>query len=355
RISGGGRCNFTNRDTGPQNFIGENRHFHKSALARYTPWDFIDLLDSAGIGWHEKTLGQLFCDDKATQIVALLLDMVAQAGAKIWLETNIDAVRKTEQGFEVTLTKADKRQVVTARNLVVATGGKSIPKMGATGLAYQIATQFGLRVTETRPALVPFTFAADRFAPISGVAQPSVAKAIRGPAFAEAMLFTHRGLSGPAMLQISSYWQEGEEIEVDLFHGTDPTKALREARKTDPKKNFTTILSGMMPTRLVDHLTEVHDLSGNCAEWSDARIDRLVNDLRHWRLRPTGTEGYRTAEVTLGGVATDGLSSQTMEAKTVPSLYFIGECVDVTGWLGGFNFQWAWASGHAAALAIVAK
>ena len=352
RISGGGRCNFTNRDTAAQNFIGENRHFHKSALARYTPWDFIGLLDSAGIGWHEKTLGQLFCDDKATQIVALLLDMVAQAGATIWLETSIDEVRKTEQGFEVTLTKAGKRQVVTARNLVVATGGKSIPKMGATGLAYQIATQFGLRVTETRPALVPFTFAADRFAPISGVAQPAVAKATRGPAFAEAMLFTHRGLSGPAMLQISSYWQEGEEIEVDLFHGTNPTENLRNARKTDPKKNFTTILGGMMPTRLVDHLAEDHDLSGNCAEWSDARIDRLVTALRHWRLRPSGTEGYRTAEVTLGGVATDGLSSQTMEAKTVPGLYFIGECVDVTGWLGGYNFQWAWASGHAAALAI---
>jgi len=355
RISGGGRCNFTNRDLTPAAFVGENRHFHKSALARYSHWDFIDLVGRHGIAWHEKTLGQLFCDDKATQITAMLRDMVAKEGGEVRLETSVVEVSHDAGRFRVTLETAGRRSVVTARNLVVATGGKSIPKMGATGLAYQIAAQFGHRVTETRPALVPFTFADDRFKPLAGVALDVAAKAETGPTFAEAMLFTHRGLSGPAMLQISSFWREGQEIGVALLPKGRLAEALRAARQTDPRKNATTILAQLLPARLVDHLAGDFDLTGNCAEWSDARIDALAGALADWRLRPTGTEGYRTAEVTLGGVATDGLSSQTMMSNTVQGLYFIGECVDVTGWLGGYNFQWAWSSGHAAATAITAR
>lgn len=352
RISGGGRCNFTNRDLTAAAFVGENKHFHKSALARYSQWDFIDLVSRHGIAWHEKTLGQLFCDGKATQITAMLTDMVAAEGAQLWLETSVVEVSHDGAAFAVTLERAGKRQNLRARNLVVATGGKSIPKMGATGLAYRIAESFGHRVTETRPALVPFTFSDERFKPLAGVALPVTARALRGPAFAEAMLFTHRGLSGPAMLQVSSFWQEGEDITVALTPKADLVQALKSARASDPRKNLTTILSQILPSRLVDHLAEAADLTSNCAELSDARIDSLASWLSEWRLRPTGTEGYRTAEVTLGGIATEALSSQTMMSTTLQGLYFIGESVDVTGWLGGYNFQWAWSSGHAAALAI---
>ncbi len=351
RISGGGRCNFTNMDVSAKNFLSQNPHFCKSALARYTPWDFIGLVSAYGIDWHEKTLGQLFCDNSAKDIVNMLVTEAEKAGAKLWLETEIVEVRRTDR-FIVSLRRNGKDITVEADHLVVATGGKSIPKMGATGLAYQIAEQFGLAVTETRPALVPFTFSDSRFAEVSGIALPVLARAATGPAFAEALLCTHRGLSGPAMLQVSSYWTSGEAIDIDLIPTIDLTETLRKARSTDPRKSVTTILARVLPSRLVDHLTAEFDLSGNCAEWSDGRIENLRLALSHWQVKPTGTEGYRTAEVTLGGVDTDGLSSTTMEAKTVDGLYFIGESVDVTGWLGGYNFQWAWASAHAAGTAI---
>lgn len=351
RISGGGRCNFTNMDVSAKNFLSQNPHFCKSALARYTPWDFIGLVSAYGIDWHEKTLGQLFCDNSAKDIVNMLVTEAEKAGAKLWLETEIVEVRRTDR-FIVSLRRNGKDITVEADHLVVATGGKSIPKMGATGLAYQIAEQFGLAVTETRPALVPFTFSDSRFAEVSGIAVPVLARAATGPAFAEALLCTHRGLSGPAMLQVSSYWTSGEAIDIDLIPAIDLTETLRKARSTDPRKSVTTILARVLPSRLVDHLTAEFDLSGNCAEWSDGRIENLRLALAHWQVKPTGTEGYRTAEVTLGGVDTDGLSSTTMEAKQVDGLYFIGESVDVTGWLGGYNFQWAWASAHAAGTAI---
>ena len=351
RISGGGRCNFTNMDVSAKNFLSQNPHFCKSALARYTPWDFIGLVSAYGIDWHEKTLGQLFCNNSAKDIVNMLVTEAEKAGAKLWLETEIIEVRRTDRFF-VSLRRNGKDITVEADNLVVATGGKSIPKMGATGLAYQIAEQFGLAITETRPALVPFTFSDSRFAEVSGIALPVLARADTGPAFAEALLCTHRGLSGPAMLQVSSYWTSGEAIDIDLIPTIDLTDTLRKARSTDPRKSVTTILARVLPSRLVDHLTAEFDLSGNCAEWSDGRIENLRLALSHWQVKPTGTEGYRTAEVTLGGVDTDGLSSTTMEAKTVDGLYFIGESVDVTGWLGGYNFQWAWASAHAAGTAI---
>ena len=351
RISGGGRCNFTNMDVSAKNFLSQNPHFCKSALARYTPWDFIGLVSAYGIGWHEKTLGQLFCDNSAKDIVNMLVTEAEEAGAKLWLETEIVEVRRTDR-FIVSLRRHGKDITVEADQLVVATGGKSIPKMGATGLAYQIAEQFGLAVTDTRAGLVPFTFSDSRFAEVSGIALPVLARAATGHAFAEALLCTHRGLSGPAMLQVSSYWTSGEAVDIDLIPTIDLTETLRKARSTDPRKSVTTILARVLPSRLVDHLTAEFDLSGNCAEWSDGRIENLRLALSHWQVKPTGTEGYRTAEVTLGGVDTDGLSSTTMEAKTVDGLYFIGESVDVTGWLGGYNFQWAWASAHAAGTAI---
>ena len=357
RISGGGRCNFTNLRTGPGNFISQNPHFCKSALARYSPRDFLDLIETHGIAWHEKTLGQLFCDGSAKQIVAMLTGMVAAAGAQVWLRTEVGEIAAVPGGFRVALTREGREVTMTARHLVVATGGKSIPKMGATGLAYRIAAQFGLALTDTRPALVPFTFADERFAPLSGVSCPVRAQAqgrARGPAFDEAMLFTHRGLSGPAILQVSSYWREGEGLTVDLCPGTDLAALLHTARKAEPKRAVATVLARALPARLVDHLAQDRDLTTQVGTLSDGATTQIAEGLHRWPLRPTATEGYRTAEVTLGGVATDGLSSQTMQAKAVPGLYFIGECVDVTGWLGGYNFQWAWASGHAAGLAIAA-
>ncbi|GAD54684.1 NAD(FAD)-utilizing dehydrogenases [Limimaricola cinnabarinus LL-001] len=350
RISGGGRCNFTNLRTGPECFVGTNPHFHKSALARYTPWDFLDLVQKYGIAWHEKTLGQLFCDGKATQIVAMLMAEARAAGAEVSLRTSLVEVARDESGFRAVIERAGRRETLRAARVVVATGGKSIPKMGATGLAYRIAEQFGLPLTETRPGLVPLTFP-DRFAGLSGVALPVRAQA-DGPAFDEALLFTHRGLSGPAILQASSYWREGGEIRIDLAPDGRLAEALRGARRTDGKKAVKTVLAQHLPARLIEAWAEEHPMPGNMADQSDRAIDALCAALRDWRLVPSGTEGYRTAEVTLGGVSTDALSSKTMEAKTVPGLHFIGECVDVTGWLGGYNFQWAWASGFAAGSAI---
>jgi predicted Rossmann fold flavoprotein len=281
----------------------------------------------------------------------MLTGMAARAGAEIWLKTSIGPVTRTATGFAVPLTRDGRHVTVTARNLVVATGGKSIPKMGATGLAYDIAARFGLPVTETRPALVPMTFAGEPFASLAGVALPVTATAGNGR-FAEAMLFTHRGLSGPAILQASSYWREGAPLVVDLAPGIDLAASLRAARKAEGKRALSTLLARHLPARLVDHLAPGLALGATIGAQSDAQLATLDRTLHDWTLRPTATEGYRTAEVTLGGIDTDALNARTMEAKSVPGLHFIGECVDVTGWLGGYNFQWAWASAHACGTAI---
>lgn len=351
RISGGGRCNFTNLHCDAHAFLSENPHFAKSALARYTQWDFIDLIDQHNIAWHEKTLGQLFCDVSAKEIIAMLRALMQSAGVELHLQASIINLEKCDGGFTATLQKDGKTTPIKAHNVVIATGGKSIPKMGATGFAYDIARQFAHRITETEPALVPFTFADGRFADISGVACPARVTA-DGPSFDEAMLFTHRGLSGPAILQASSYWEAGQSITVHLAPDTDFGTILRQKRTEDGKKALTTELAKHLPGRLVDHLSGEIDLTGRLGDLSDTRIDAVCQDLTAWRLIPGGTEGYRTAEVTRGGLATDGLNSKTMMSKTVPGLYFIGEAVDVTGWLGGYNFQWAWSSAIAAARAL---
>ena len=357
RISGGGRCNFTNLYADPSNYLSGNPHFCKSAMARYTQWDFISLVDRHGIAWHEKTLGQLFCDGSAKQIVSMLTSEMAKAGAELWLQTSVGPVEQRDDGFALTLTKDGKDHHVTCRNLVLATGGKSIPKMGATGLAYDIARQFALPVTATRPGLVPFTFPEGRFSALAGVSLPACLSNARA-SFDEALLFTHRGLSGPAVLQLSSYWQEGEEITVNLAPETDIFAALRSQRQIAGKRAIATELARHLPARLVDYLKEAltpaYDLTARLADQSDAALQALCDQLNQWQLTPGGTEGYRTAEVTLGGIDTDALSSKTMQAKSRPGLYAIGEAVDVTGWLGGYNFQWAWASGHAAGTAIAA-
>jgi predicted Rossmann fold flavoprotein len=350
RISGGGRCNFTNLYTDPQAFISANPHFVKSALARYTQWDFIALVEAHGISWHEKTLGQLFCDNSAKDIIAMLGSLIKDREVNMHLNSSISDVKKLNDSFTFTLQTADKKHKVTAKNLIIATGGKSIPKMGATGFAYDIAHQFGLPITDTQPALVPFTFPDGRFAEISGVAVPSRVHA-DGPVFEEALLFTHRGLSGPAILQASSYWTEGTPISLDIVP-SDMYEALRNQRQEAGRRNFTNELARHLPSRLVEHLSGVFDLTGNLADWSDKRLSALMDDLRDWQLTPNGTEGYRTAEVTLGGINTDALNARTMASKDHPNLYFIGEAVDVTGWLGGYNFQWAWSSAMAAASAL---
>ncbi len=359
RISGGGRCNFTNLDCGPHAFLSQNPHFAKSALHRYGAADFLALIEAHGIAWHEKTLGQLFCDGRATQIVDMLRGMMAENNADLWLETQvIDVVRGST--WRVTLRRAGRDTTVHAANLVLATGGRSIPKMGATGLAYRLAEQFGLRLVPPRAALVPFTFAEGRFADLAGVAVPVRATAAQ-TSFDEAMLFTHRGLSGPAILQASSYWHEGADLTVDLAPGADLAEMLKRAKVTEGRRALRTHLAGHLPGRLVAWLeqhgaltvdTAPIDMAKPLAEVPDRVLDGLAAQLGAWQLRPDGTEGYRTAEVTLGGVDTAGLSSKTMAARSVPGLYVIGEAVDVTGWLGGYNFQWAWSSGHAAGTAI---
>lgn len=353
RISGGGRCNFTNLHTDPKAFLSNNPHFAKSALARYTPWDFCDLMAAHGLTWHEKTLGQLFCDQKSGAVIKLLLDELTQAGGQLRLETQIGEVRSTPDGFE-TLTSEGP---VRSQSLIVATGGLSIPKIGATGLAYDLARQFGHTLIPTRPALVPLTFTGQRldmFAGLSGVAVPVEARAETGPSFVENLLFTHRGLSGPAILQISSYWQETEPVSIDLLPGADALDLLRALRADQPKASLSQALATALPARLAEALAgslgAQLDLTGTrLAELSNKQIDTLARTLKAWRFTPVGTEGWRTAEVTAGGIDTDGLSSRTLESKHQKGLYFIGECVDVTGWLGGYNFQWAWASAAAAA------
>jgi predicted Rossmann fold flavoprotein len=346
RISGGGRCNFTNVNTRPDRFISGNPKFAVSALSRYTPQKFIDLVKSYRIAFHEKTLGQLFCDGSSVQVVNLLTSEMGKAGAELELGTTIEAVEKTDAGFRVKLSSGE----VDATSLILATGGKSIPKMGATNFGYRLAEQFGLAVTETRPALVPLTFEPrilERLGPLSGISVDSTVSA-NGRTFREAMLFTHRGLSGPSILQISSYWREGDAIVVNLLPDTDVPGLLKTARTETPKLALQTVLANHLPKRLAQMLAEDIGIAAMMGDISDKKIAAIAEALTRWTLKPTGSEGYRTAEVTLGGVDTAGLNSATMEARSVPGLYVIGEVVDVTGWLGGYNFQWAWASGWAA-------
>ena len=351
RISGGGRCNFTNIHTTPANFLSDNPRFCISALRRYTPRDFIALVDRYGIAHHEKTLGQLFCDGSARQIIDLLLAEMDKGGVELRLQTAITGIARTGTGFALQTTGGP----VACDSLVIATGGKSIPKMGATGFGYEVARQFGLRVTETRPALVPLTFDVsllERTAPLSGVAVDPAQVSVGRTRFSEALLFTHRGLSGPAILQASSYWREGQEIEVALTPGLDVYAELRAARTLRPKAAPATVLSDLLPKRLAQLIAETHAPAGNMADQSDKVLRALAEAVNAWRVKPVGSEGYRTAEVTLGGVDTRDLESRTLAARDAPGLYFIGEVVDVTGWLGGYNFQWAWASGWSAGQSV---
>ena len=350
RISGGGRCNFTNTRTAPAAFLSQNPRFCISALSRYTPADFIALVDRHGIAWHEKTLGQLFCDDSAKQIVDMLVGALRDAGGVLRLGTDVSSIEKAADGFSLMAGS----QAIGCQSLVIATGGKSIPKMGATGFAYDIARQFGLAVTPTRPALVALTIEVGqlaRLAPLAGVAA-DVRVRCGKTAFDEAMLFTHRGLSGPAILQISSYWREGEAIEVDFAPGVELFEMLRQARGLNGRQAAATVLAEQMPRRLAQFLAEAAGATGALADTSDKTLRVLAETAKAWRIKPVGSEGYRTAEVTLGGIDTGGLDQRTMAARAVPGLYFIGEAVDVTGWLGGYNFQWAWASGWCAGQAV---
>ncbi|OBZ92744.1 membrane protein [Pararhizobium polonicum] len=344
RISGGGRCNFTNIHAGPKNFLSANPHFCKSALARYTPWDFIGMVDRHGIAWHEKTLGQLFCDDSAKDIIRMLLTEMKDVRAVLRLGAQIQSVEKTLSGFRVVAADGS----IDCSSLVIASGGKSIPKMGATGFAYKIAEQFGLPLIETRPALVPLTLDPAQLESLSALAGVAVdAEARSGKtAFEEALLITHRGLSGPAILQISSYWREGGDIRLGLLPRVDIAALLKAARRENGRQALQTALAEHLPKRLAQFFTETAGLNNRpLADLSDKAIDAFCLGIKDWVITPAGSEGYRTAEVTLGGVDTRALDSRSMQARDVPGLYFIGECVDVTGWLGGYNFQWAWASG----------
>ena len=343
-ISGGGRCNFTNIHTAPDRYLSANPHFAKSALGRYTATDFIALVEHHGIAWHEKTLGQLFCDGSAKQIVAMLLDECDAGKVTIGLGHPARDVDHADGQYRVTW--GDR--TATAPALVIATGGPSIPKMGATGFAYDLARRFGLKVVEPRPALVPLTLGGEEtlFRSLSGVAADVVARCGK-TAFREAALFTHKGLSGPAILQISSYWRHGESIGIDFLPDLAPNW-LAEAKRAKPRAALRNTLSSHLPARLAETLADRLGMEGELGTMTDKRLDEAARRLADWRFTPNGTEGLAKAEVVAGGIATDGLSSQTMEARKVPGLYAIGEAVDVTGWLGGYNFQWAWASGWAA-------
>ena len=341
-ISGGGRCNFTNLHTAPDRYLSANPHFAKSALARYTPADFIKLVDGHGIAWHEKTLGQLFCDQSARQIVAMLLEECARGQVTLRLGGETGAVAHRDGRFHVA--------GASAPALVIATGGPSIPKLGATQFAYELARQFGLKVVQPRPALVPLTLSGEDalFAELSGVATEVVARCGKA-AFREAALFTHRGLSGPAILQVSSYWQRGEAVRIDYLPD-QPQGWLLEAKRSQPRSALRRVLP--LPERLAITLAERLGVAGELGNQPDKVLRAAEQRLHDWQFQPNGSEGFAKAEVTAGGISTAELSSQTMEAKKVPGLYAIGEAVDVTGWLGGYNFQWAWASAHAAGMAI---
>ena len=345
-ISGGGRCNFTNLGTVPERYLSTNPHFAKSALGRYTPADFVALVDRYGIAWHEKTLGQLFCDGSAKQIIAMLLDECAGGGVALSLGGAVGEIEHADGRFRV----AQGGRVFAAPALVIATGGPSIPKLGATGFAYDLARRFGLKVVEPRPALVPLTLPGSEalFRDLAGVAAPVVASAGKA-AFAEAALFTHRGLSGPAVLQVSSYWRAREPVLVDFVPGAPPGW-LVAAKRARPRATLRAVLP--LQERLAGALAERIGIEAALADCKDAALTAAERALAAWRFLPDGTEGFAKAEVTVGGISTAGLSSRTMEARSVPGLYAIGEAVDVTGWLGGYNFQWAWASGWAAGVAV---
>lgn len=345
RISGGGRCNFTNIHTTANNFISSNPHFCKSALSRFTPKDIIALVERYGIAYHDKGRGQLFCDDKATQIVEMLLAECKKSNVRFWSGTAVHDVQKTDAGFDV---KTDKG-IVSCSSLVIATGGLSIPKIGASSFGYRIAEQFGHAVIETRPALVPLTFTdtlSKLCAELTGLSVDPTIISTGKTKFEEALLFTHRGLSGPAILQISSYWNESTPIHVNLLPKLNALEWLKNARKTHTKKMLRTVLEELLPARLAHALAELSGHDGQMANLSDKKVADVANILNNWTLIPAGTEGYRTAEVTLGGVDTKEISSKNFESNLVPGLYFIGEVLDVTGHLGGFNFQWAWSSGY---------
>ncbi len=347
RISGGGRCNFTNLHTTPENFLSDNPHFCKSALKRFTQHDFIKRVDARGIAWHEKTLGQLFCDDSAYDIINMLLDDMADAGAALYMETSVNSIAKNGDLF----TAATSRGEVECTALVIATGGLSIPKMGATGFGYDIARQFGHHIIPTRAALVPLLFAPDILAKtkeLSGLSVDPSAVSHGKISFREGMLFTHKGISGPSILQISSYWQDGDDIIINLLPDTDIYEELRTRRQTQAKQMLHNVLAAFIPKRLADQIVGELGIDAPMADISDKKLRMLADRLQVWHVTPTGSEGYRTAEVTRGGVDTRELSSKTMESQKIPGLYFIGEVVDVTGWLGGYNFQWAWSSGWVA-------
>jgi len=351
-MSGGGRCNFTNLYTDPAAYLSHNPHFCKSALARYTQWDFIDLVNQHDIAWHEKTLGQLFCDDSAQQIVDMLLAECEKGAVTLRLRSEVIAIEHDEQGYQLQL----NGEQVQAEKLVIASGGLSMPGLGASPFGYKVAEQFGLQVYPTRAGLVPFTLhkpLLEQLQTLSGVALPTTISAEDGTLFKEAMLFTHRGLSGPAVLQISSFWKAGEHITINLSPETSLDDFITVQREAHPNLSLKNSLAKVLPKRLVDVLQvleQVPDIT--LKQLNSKQQSELVQTLHQWRVQPNGTEGYRTAEVTLGGVDTTQLSSKTMEARDVPGLYFIGEVVDVTGWLGGYNFQWAWSSAWACAQAL---
>ncbi len=349
-ISGGGRCNFTNIDAGPGNYLSANPHFAKSALARYTPQDFIELVDRHGIAWHEKTLGQLFCDGSAKQIVQMLLDECPDS-VDVICNAEVTEVARDGDLFGVLASG----ESYSAPALVIATGGPSIPRMGATGFAYELARQFGLKVVEPRPALVPLTLGGEDvlFRQLSGVSAPVLARAGKAE-FAEAALFTHKGLSGPAILQVSSYWRHGEEVGITFLPQAEADWLLG-LKRDRPRVSLRAVLREHLPDRLADALAERLGVERELGNVSDKELRKAAARLSDWRFSPNGTEGFAKAEVTIGGISTDELSSRTMESKKVPGLYAIGEAVDVTGWLGGYNFQWAWASGVAAGEAICAQ
>ncbi|MBV0931756.1 BaiN/RdsA family NAD(P)/FAD-dependent oxidoreductase [Marinobacterium weihaiense] len=345
-MSGGGRCNFTHMHNTPANFLGANPHFCKSALSRYKPLDFVELVDRHGVEYHEKTPGQLFCNESSKEILQLLLTECDWAGVELMTETSVFSVTQATTGYYI---KTSRGQFV-APSVVIATGGLSIPNGGATGFAYEIAEQFGLAVTSRQAALVPFTLQPDlleHLKPLSGVSQP-VSVSCNGMTFSENMLLTHRGLSGPAMLQISSYWCAGDMIEIDLVPQLALDEWLREQRHDRPKAELRTLMAQHMTKRLAQTLCDLWGFEGELGQYSNVRLQEAARQFKRWQIKPSGTEGYRTAEVTLGGIETDEVSQKTFEAKKAPGLYFIGECLDVTGHLGGHNFQWAWASGHCA-------
>ncbi len=344
RISGGGRCNFTNIHTRPETFLSGNKHFCKSALAQYTQQDFIELVKKHDIAFHEKKLGQLFCDVSAQQIIDMLLSECEAAGVKLDMETSAQGIEAHDGAYRVKTNRGTQE----SSSLVIATGGLSIPKIGATKFGYDVAKQFGVKIVETRPALVPLTFQASLLEYCSALSGLSVEAKVscEKTSFSEGLLFTHRGLSGPSILQISSYWREGLKIIINLAPDIDMRSFLTQQKIANPKQDIQTVLSKHLPKNLAISVCESQNITGRIAELSHAKLETLATAINDWRIKPAGTEGYRKAEVTLGGVDTDELSSKTMEVKKQPGLYFIGEVVDVTGHLGGFNFQWAWSSGY---------